>query len=93
VASYPLDQLHLIRYRNSALGGLLFWFCYLFFFFFFFSCLFSVFWPLRVSVLDFVSHGNHDHVAAGRTTAILTIRVVSCASFRGFVSSSCCLYW
>jgi len=38
--------------------------------------LFSVFWPLRVSVLVFVSHGNHDHVAAGRTTAILTIRVM-----------------
>ncbi len=42
-----------------------------FFFFFVF-----VFWPLRVSVLVFVSHGNHDHVAAGRTTAILTIRVM-----------------
>jgi hypothetical protein len=31
-ASYPLDQLHLIRYRNSALGGLLLWFWYWFFF-------------------------------------------------------------
>jgi hypothetical protein len=43
---------------------------------FFFGGLFFVFWPLRISVLDFVAHGNHDHVAAVRTTAILTIRVM-----------------
>jgi hypothetical protein len=46
------------------------------FFFFFPLVCFFVFWPLRFSVLDFVAHGNHDRVAAGRTTAILTIRVM-----------------
>jgi hypothetical protein len=48
--------------------GLLLFFC--------FFGLFFVFWPLRFSVLDFVAHGNHDRVAAGRTTAILTIIVM-----------------
>jgi hypothetical protein len=46
--------------------------------------LFFVFWPLRFSVLDFVAHGNHDHVPAGRATVILTIRDMYCASVSGF---------